>query len=247
MIWKFINSGENTGKFNMDFDIELAQNCKDGEAYFRIYRWKPYCISLGANQKYEDINLEKLQNDGFEIVKRPTGGRAILHSEEITYSVVIPVNAGFSSTEIYKMISLALVKGLKNYDPRLNEVELESNQPDFAMLLKDPKGVACFASTAKSEVKYKGKKLIGSAQRKMNKVILQHGSIMCGDFHLNLVDYMNIEKSEVPKLKDEIFNSTIDVSSILKDKVDYDKVIENLVNGFEEQWKIKFQKEEVEL
>ncbi|HVO73690.1 MAG TPA: hypothetical protein VMT35_06680, partial [Ignavibacteriaceae bacterium] len=74
----------------MKIDIHLAEICRPEEVYFRLYRWKPYCISLGANQDLNSVDAFKAAADGIDIVKRPTGGRAILHSEEITYSVVYP-------------------------------------------------------------------------------------------------------------------------------------------------------------
>ncbi|MBI5729549.1 MAG: hypothetical protein HY963_00275, partial [Ignavibacteriales bacterium] len=166
MNWHFIDSSGNTGSYNMQFDVELAHNCKPDEAYFRIYKWNPYCISLGANQSFNDIDQNKTKAEGIDIVKRPTGGRAILHAEELTYSVVLPLNYEFSPREIYFRISNALMRGLEIYNPILAKSQLEDYQPNFPKLLEEPSGVLCFASTARNEVKFNGKKLIGSAQRK---------------------------------------------------------------------------------
>ncbi|MDZ7766757.1 MAG: hypothetical protein U5K00_20440 [Melioribacteraceae bacterium] len=80
MIWRLIDDIARTGQYNMDFDLELAANCKEDEIYVRFYQWDPYCISLGANQKKSEINLELLEKNGFDVVHRPTGGRAIFHS-----------------------------------------------------------------------------------------------------------------------------------------------------------------------
>lgn len=237
MIWHFINSGFNTGQFNMDFDIELADNCRDDEAFLRFYRWDPYCISLGANQSIEDVDIKLANKDGIDIVKRPTGGRAILHAEELTYSVVIPVSLGLSAKDIYKKISRALVEGLRLYNPRLYDIELEMSQPNFRYLLKDPSGKFCFASTAKSEVKFKNKKIVGSAQRKLNKVILQHGSILCGAFHRKLVNYIPVRNENSLSLSE----STTEIESIIEDKVDYDLLVDKIKYGFELEWEIKFQ------
>ena len=167
----------------MDFDLLLAGSRYRGEAYFRLYKWKPYCISLGANQSYDSIDLTKAKRDYIDVVKRPTGGRAILHAEELTYSVVLPVDYTSSARNIYREINLALLKGLKEYDKRLADIELESTQPAFSSIYKEAKGNICFAVSAKSELKFKGKKVAGSAQRKLNNSLLQHGSILCSDFH----------------------------------------------------------------
>jgi lipoate-protein ligase A len=240
MKWNFIDSGFNTGEFNMQFDLELANKCKNDEAFFRLYRWQPYCISLGANQSFDDINLVKTKEDGIDVVKRPTGGRAILHAEEWTYSVIYPMNYEYSPKEIYFKISKALMKGLEQYNPIFANSELENVQPNFPKLLEEPSGVLCFASTAKNEVKFNGKKLIGSAQRKLNNSILQHGSILCGTFHQKLADYLRVDKETKINLHSELISKTIEIETILNEKVDYEKLKSCLVQGFEKEWEIIF-------
>ena len=125
MKWKFFNSGVNSGKFNMDFDIFLAENLEPYTAILRLYRWNPYCISLGANQSFDDIDINKTRYDQIDVVKRPTGGRAILHSQELTYSVIYPIDQKTSAKNVYNEINLALRKGLINFDSRLSEIDLE--------------------------------------------------------------------------------------------------------------------------
>ncbi len=241
MIWHFIDSSENTGKYNMDYDIELAKSCRPTEAFFRIYKWNPYCISLGVNQSFDDIDLDKTKTDGIDIVKRPTGGRAILHAEELTYSVILPYNYQFSPREIYFRISNALMRGLEIYNPILAKSQLEDYQPNFPKLLEEPSGVLCFASTAKNEVKFNGKKLIGSAQRKLNNVILQHGSILCGPFHKKLVDYINSDEVTKNILSTELNTKTTELGTILNEEIDYHKLKTCLIVGFELEWQIKFE------
>jgi lipoyl(octanoyl) transferase len=240
MKWLFIDSGFCTGGQNMETDIKLAKNCPDNTAYFRTYRWKPYCISLGANQSENDINLEKTSADNIDIVKRPTGGRAILHAEEITYSVIYKLNYDFSPRELYKKISESLILGLSKYDARLGSATLEKIQPDFPKLLEEPSGALCFASTAKNEVKFDGKKLIGSAQRKMDKTILQHGSILCGKYHRKLAGYLNADDTTKKSLESELSGHTTEIESILNLPVDYDKLNQSLKIGFQESWGINF-------
>ena len=239
MIWHLIESGFKTGSHNMEFDLHLAKSCNDKNAYFRLYRWKPYCISLGANQSIDDINIDKVNQDNIDIVSRPTGGRAILHAEEITYSVVMPINNNLSPKEIYNKISLSLIRGLAFYNPKLFDTELENLQPDFPALLKQPSGMMCFASTAKNEVKFEGKKLVGSAQRKLNDVVLQHGSILCGTFHRKLADYLNSDDDVISDLETELTNSTIEIETILNTKTNYESLTRCLIEGFEDEWKIK--------
>lgn len=108
---RVINSGFKTGKVNMETDVRLCESCVPNEMVLRFYRWQPYCISLGANQKIEEIDLEKSKQDKIDVVYRPTGGRAILHAEELTYSVIYPVTGSTSFRNIYHEINLALLKG----------------------------------------------------------------------------------------------------------------------------------------
>ncbi|MEW6506597.1 MAG: hypothetical protein AB1432_02500 [Bacteroidota bacterium] len=239
MKWHLLKTGKSSGHFNMDFDLNLARKCNNDEAFFRLYQWQPYCISLGANQNYNDINIAKANLDNIEVVKRPTGGRAILHAEEITYSVVMPLNQ-LNPKKIYEKISTALIKGLEFYNPILSDSELEKSQPNFPNILMQPSGVLCFGSTAKNEVKFTGKKIIGSAQRKLNNIILQHGSILCGKFHRNLVKYINSDEDTIRTLEMEINQKTIEIETILNETLNYEHLEDSLVKGFENHWQIKF-------
>lgn len=240
MVWRFLNSGENTGKFNMDLDIKLASEYNESEVIFRVYKWKPYCISLGANQSLQEINISKAESDNIDIVKRPTGGRAILHSQEITYSVIYPIDYNTSAHNLYNEINLALKKGLTLYDSILNDIRLENKQPDFKQFYKQDKSAICFAVSARSEINFNNKKLVGSAQRKFGRVILQHGSILCGDYHLNIVNYLNMDEKNKLQIKNELMHSTIDLKSILGKEINYTNLIESLKKGFKDHFQIEF-------
>jgi len=241
MNWKYLNTGFNTGNFNMSLDVHLSEQNLEDEAIFRLYRWNPFCISLGANQNINSVNKFKAEEDGIDIVKRPTGGRAILHAEELTYSVIYPVNQDSSVRDLYHDINLALLGGLKIYDSRLSEACLENNQPDFRELYKENIGSICFAASARSEIKYKGKKLIGSAQRKFNNAILQHGSILCGSFHKNIVDYLNLSPVKKAEIKEDISNKTTDLKNILNEEINFDRLSFSLLKGFEIYFNTKFE------
>lgn len=240
MKWHLIEYSVQSGQENMDIDISLARSCHHDEAFFRLYGWKPYCISLGANQKFEDIEMEKASKESIDVVRRPTGGRAILHSEEITYSVIIPYSNELTPKKIYKDVSLALIEGLKLYDPVFVELSLEDENPHFPSLLQQPEGVLCFGSTAKNEIKFRGKKIVGSAQRKLDKVILQHGSILCGKFHRRLPEFVSVDESTRTVLYQEMNSKTIEIESITNVKTDYYKLTKCLKEGFAKYWDIKF-------
>jgi len=227
-----LDSGFNTGKANMEFDIHLAESSNPDEVVLRFYRWKPYCISLGANQKIEEINLEITKHDKIDVVHRPTGGRAILHAEELTYSVIYPIHENTSFRNIYHEINLALIKGLINYSSDLSALEMENIQPNFPNLYKEQLATLCFAVPAKSEIKYHGKKLVGSAQKKMKNVLLQHGSILCGNYHLRIIDYLNLSQENISLMKEELSAKTTDLSSILHQSIDYSRLTDSLIKAF---------------
>ena len=242
MNWRFLNTGSNTGSFNMDYDMELVRNFLEAPV-LRIYQWKPYCISLGANQDYNSVDQKKAAADGLDIVKRPTGGRAILHAEELTYSVVYPLSDDKSPKQIYREINLALKIGLKNYNPLFDKIELEHSQPHFPTIYKDAKSTLCFAVSAMNELNYQGRKVVGSAQRKIGNVILQHGSILCGRFHKKIINYLNLPFEKLEEIKNEIEQTTTELKAILGEEIEYQKLADAIREGFENHFNFKLKEE----
>ncbi len=241
MNWQLINTGLNTGTFNMELDIKFAANINSDETILRLYRWEPYCISLGANQNYDSVDIKKAADDNINIVKRPTGGRAILHAEELTYSVIHPLSEGKSPKQIYRDINLALKCGLKNYNTLLDAIELENTQPDFHSFYREEISTLCFAVSAMNELNFEGKKVVGSAQRRIRNVVLQHGSILCGSFHKRIVHYLNLDQDKLEEAEVELNRTTTELETILNEKINYEKLSDSIISGFEEHFKIKFE------
>ena len=169
---KYIKFGTYTGQENMQIDSDLLDNAIEAqsqEPVFRLYAWSPKCVSLGRNQ----VVNEKDYN-GIDVVRRVTGGRALLHDNEITYSYVTPISVvpnGESIKESYKFISGILVDFFKTIGVELdfgNNNKVDAHH-DYCMLI----------STG-ADLCYRGKKIIGSAQYRKNGYILQHGSILFG-------------------------------------------------------------------
>ena len=168
---KYYGFGTHTGEDNMRIDSDILENSIQNqikEPMFRLYAWKPKCVSLGRNQKFD------FSTQGVDVVRRLTGGRALLHDDEITYSFVSPVSAvpnGETVIESYKYISGILIDFFKTLGVELNfgENKRVSTHFDYCMLL----------STG-ADVCFEGKKIIGSAQYRKNGYILQHGSILFG-------------------------------------------------------------------
>jgi len=242
MIWRFLNTGLNSGSFNMDYDLELVRNFTESPV-LRAYQWNPYCISLGANQEYNSVDQSKVVADGFDIVKRPTGGRAILHAEELTYSVVYPVSDGKTPKQIYREINLALKNGLVIYNSELEKIELEHIQPHFPTFYKDTKSTLCFAASAMNELNYRDKKVVGSAQRKIGNVILQHGSILCGSFHKRIINYLNLPSEKLEEIKNDIEETTTELESVLYEKIDYQKLALAIKKGFGNHFNVQIEEE----
>lgn len=224
----------------MDIDVHLAEKCLIDEAILRFYRWKPYCISLGANQSLDDVNEFKAKENNIDIIFRPTGGRAILHAEELTYSVIYPMKKEVSIRKMYHLINSAIINGLTFYDSALSTLAMENIQPNFGDQYKKQLGQLCFAVPAKSEIKFRSKKLVGSAQKKMKHSLLQHGSILCGDYHLKIVDFLNIPQETISLYKNELTHKTTDLASILGEAVDYNKLQECIEIGFRRQFEHEF-------
>ena len=243
MQWYFLNTGYNTGKYNMDLDEHLANNYK-GVPLLRVFGWKPYCISLGYNQNQNDINSEYCSAQGVDIERRPTGGRAILHAEELTYSVVLH-SEGKGVHEIYKEISIALLNGLTLLGAK---VDFAKTQPDFGNLYKTKSSIPCFTSSARYEIEYEGRKLVGSAQRRYDDVVLQHGSILIGDFHKKLPDFLSSSLDNRIKdiIKKDIDAKTVTLNEIMSKEITFEEAAHSIKLGFEREYNITFKEIEVE-
>ena len=182
---RYIKFGTYTGKENMQIDSDLLDEAIENqiqEPIFRLYAWKPRCISLGRNQKDDFLSKNGVQED---VVRRLTGGRALLHDDEITYSYVGPASAipnGETISASYRHISGILIDFFKTLGVELdfggkveNSVQSLSNQTKGSM-----KFDYCMLISTGADVCYQGRKIIGSAQYRKQGYILQHGGILFG-------------------------------------------------------------------
>jgi lipoyl(octanoyl) transferase len=241
--WDFMDSGARNGAFNMALDEALARRLQSGTGspLLRLFRWSPWAVSLGYNQNPEDVDTAACRRDGIDVVRRPTGGRAILHAEELTYSVVM--FAGRRSVlDVYNAISGALVRGLALHGV---SVSLQKSQPNFPETYRHASAIPCFTSSARYEIEWKGRKLVGSAQRRFSggahDVVLQHGSILCGPAHLRLADYVRVEAEPIlERLRRELTVRTVDLSEIEQHSVDIPDLAASIRKGFELEWGIRF-------
>jgi len=247
MVWRFEHTGRRTGAYNMEYDERRAcALCEaDGPSTLRVYGWEPPAISLGWHQSLEEIDVQKCAEAGIDVVRRPTGGRAILHSEELTYSVImIAERAGV--LDAYRRISRALAHGLRTIGI---DARFEKSQPHFPSLYRLSSSAACFSSAARHEIHVNGRKLVGSAQRRFAhasgsgaEVLLQHGSVLLGPDHLRIVDFLRIDGEESREaLRRELEDKTIDLFRLLGRRIAFEEVAQAVQRGFEDSWGIKFE------
>lgn len=170
--WRFIDTGAQAGALNMAIDEAILDIHNRGltPPTLRLYRWKSPTLSVGYAQPWDRDEILRCQSLGVDLVRRPTGGRAVLHCEELTYSVVISKAYGIEGSIIdtYRQLSGALVLGLNilgvGADLRPGEQKGGHRR-------------ACFASTTQADLGVGGGKLVGSAQLRRGGSLLQHGSI----------------------------------------------------------------------
>jgi lipoate-protein ligase A len=242
---RFINTGLRSGKFNMEYDELLATRLAEGKGTpaIRVFGWSPFTISLGFHQNEREIDLRRCEELGIDVVRRPTGGRAILHGHELTYSVVMFAE-GRSVLQVYEYISRALVQSLHHLgiNAGLCRVTPGSSTPNAV------DAISCFASTSKFEIQFQGKKIIGSAQRRYasllpagDAVVLQHGSMLLGSTHRDLTGFIPGLTPRARELMQRTFeHRTTEVESILRRKVSFEEAAQAVRLGFERAWDITF-------
>jgi lipoate-protein ligase A len=164
------------GSVNMATDWALLRQAQGGSAFLRMYRWSPPCLSFGRNEPATSrYDLEQVRALGLDTVRRPTGGRAVWHDQELTYAVAAPSDLFGSLQEAYISIHRVLADGLRTLGAAVELAERHRGP------LVGPGGGACFASPVGGEIVAGGRKLVGSAQVREGDAFLQHGSVLLGD------------------------------------------------------------------
>jgi lipoyl(octanoyl) transferase len=182
MNWRLLDSGPNIGAYNMAIDEELLARAQAGETtpVLRFYAWHPAAVSIGRFQKIETaVDVEACRQRGIDIVRRITGGRAVLHHQELTYSIIARTDDPLFPTNVhgtYKIIAAGLLQGLRNLGIPAEMVSRSSRHAE--LVKKDSKDPACFSSPSWYEILVHNRKIIGSAQRRLSGAFLQHGSIL---------------------------------------------------------------------
>lgn len=181
--WRLLVDPAAPGAWNMAVDEALLESVRLGAPpVLRFYQWQPSCLSFGRNQPACDVfDPARAREAGIDFVRRPTGGLAVHHARELTYSVIATVSAIGTPRNAYATIHHSLVAGLRSLGVNA-EVAASAPVTAGAPAGWDPAGRdPCFRSPAVGEILLGGRKLVGSAQRCEQRTILQHGSILLED------------------------------------------------------------------
>jgi lipoate-protein ligase A len=170
--WRFVDSGTSDGFTNMALDEAMLHAHEKGltPPTLRVYGWTPPALSVGYFQSVaKDVDEQKCLENGIDVVRRKTGGRSVLHKDELTYSVVASGGCGFPRGLIgsYKAISQGLIAAYRILGL---EVHLAPHRGNHS-------AAACFNSSSFSDLTCQGRKIAGSAQFRKGDVLLQHGSL----------------------------------------------------------------------
>jgi lipoate-protein ligase A len=216
MEWQvMIDATGQSGAGNMALDVLLLEDAtRTGRATLRLYRWSPSCLSFGRNEaalaRYDRAAIEQR---GWDVVRRPTGGRAVWHEDEVTYAVAAPIAAFGSLQQSYCAIHERLAAALRTLGAPAHLAPKNGR----------PAGLdagACFASPVGGEVMVHGRKIVGSAQVRLGSAFLQHGSILLGGSQQNL--------SAVSRQPSAVSSAT-SLSEVLGRSVTFEEVVEVIV------------------
>ncbi|KXA43556.1 biotin/lipoate A/B protein ligase family protein [Staphylococcus simulans] len=218
----------------MAMDEALLNFVSRGEIdpVIRFYTWDPATLSIGYFQRLKkEIDIEKVKEKGYGLVRRQTGGRGVLHDKELTYSVIVPEshpNMPKTVTEAYRVISQGLLEGFKllGFDAYFAVPKSKEEREK----LKQPRSSVCFDAPSWYELVVEGRKIAGSAQTRQKGVILQHGSIL-KDIDIDDLFDMFIFKND--RLKDKMKQAFVDKAVAINDISDKTISIEEMEVAFE--------------
>ncbi len=235
--WNFINTGSKDPYYNMAMDEALLNFVSRGEIdpVIRFYTWNPATLSIGYFQRLQkEIDIDKVKEKGFGLVRRQTGGRGVLHDKELTYSVIVPEshpNMPSTVTEAYRVISQGLLEGFKNLG--FDTYFAVPKTPEERQKLKQARSSVCFDAPSWYELVVEGRKIAGSAQTRQKGVILQHGSIL-QDIDIDELFDMFIYKNERLKLKmkEAFVEKAVAINDISDEHITISQMEEAFEKGF---------------
>ncbi len=246
MNWRLLITPPAHGAWNMAVDESILEHIGRDESppTLRLYAWTPACLSLGHAQPFSDVDMNRLKQHGWEVVRRATGGRAILHTDELTYSVIAPSNEPLvegSVLESYNRIALALLLAVKELEL---PVEMKARKTN-GNTTPNP---VCFEVPSTYEITVDGKKLIGSAQARKKEGVLQHGSLpLTGDLTRICQALVFENESAREDAAKRLLERATTVESALGVEVSWEKAKQAFVRAFEAQLGLSFEPGELSI
>lgn len=240
--WRLLITQLTNGAWNMAVDETILESVGTHHSLptLRLYRWSPPCLSLGYAQPFSDIDLERVVIKEWDVVRRITGGRAILHTNELTYAVIAPYGeprlAG-SLLDSYQRISQALLNALINIGIPANALPIQTTVNKS----EEAKKPICFEVPSNYEITVDGKKLVGSAQARKKSGILQHGTLpLSGDLtRIIQVLYFPDDASRIHASK-RLLDRAVTVETILGTQISWDTAAEAFIQSFRDTLQINF-------
>jgi len=233
-IWRLIITPPARGAWNMALDQSILEHIGRGESTptLRLYAWTPACLSLGHAQPFADVDTARLKERGWEVVRRATGGRAILHTDELTYSVIAPSDeprVEGSVLESYNRLAQALLRAVK-------QLEVPVEMKEGKVTESATPNPICFEVPSTYEITVDGKKLIGSAQARKKEGVLQHGSLpLTGD--LTRICQALVFENELARenASKRVLARATTVESALGREVSWETAAQAFIHAFEAQ------------
>ena len=251
MEWRLIKDSYHTGFINMAIDEAIMIAHREGlvPPTIRFYQWSPPAVSLGYFQDLKkEIDVDVCQDMRIDIVRRPTGGKAVLHDKELTYSFIIKENhplVNDSILDTYKKISGGMIRGLSYLGIKAELVPLREKLKSNPLLKGEKSEIRhsdfksiCFSVPSQYEVKVEGKKIVGSAQVRKREIVLQHGSLLIELEKDKLFSVFNFPSVQIRERLKTRFNAT-SLEEILKKKIKFSELSEILPRGFEEEFGVR--------
>jgi lipoyl(octanoyl) transferase len=235
--WRLIYDNPAAGAWNMAVDESIMESVGLGQSppTLRLYAWEPACLSLGYGQRVTDVDFSRTDHWGWDVVRRPTGGRAILHTDELTYSLSLPADddlAAGTVVESYQRISGALVAGL---------VSLGASPQADKRAERVESGPVCFEAPSHYEITVSGRKLVGSAQLRRRGAVLQHGSLpLWGDIARICEGLVFDNDADREAVMQQVRQRALTLEEALGSPVSWEGAAIAMVNGFAQTYEVDF-------
>lgn len=241
--WRLIVHREADGATNMAIDEAILGAVAEGLALptLRLYAWAPPCLSLGRNQPLANVDREACRAAGVDVVRRPTGGRAILHTDELTYSVALPAGDPRAATDVmegYRRLTGGLLEGLRR-------LGVEARPAGHDGPSEGEAGPACFEVPSNHEVTAGGRKLAGSAQWRARGGVLQHGSLPLQGDIARIVSFLALAQSQHNALRQAVEARACTLEEVLGRKVPFAEAARALADGFSASLNIALVEEDI--